>query len=145
MQPNDDKQTREARRFTVSTARLSLAAMAVLAVLAFWFVSEAAAQGVLLGGVAGVLGIWTMAARIQRLSTIAPEKLHAAMIAGTYLRMILYAVFLYIAYRVDPAGLQGFFGALAALLTVRFVPIYLALARARGGGSRSRSPGAEDR
>jgi hypothetical protein len=53
------------------------------------------------------------------------------MILGSYLRLPVYGIFLFVGYRMDPESLHGLFGALAGLMAVRYVPIYTALTRAR--------------
>jgi hypothetical protein len=127
------------RRSVASIVRLSLACTVVLAGIAYGLAGLTAAQGVLLGGIAGVFGFWMMAARLQRLSTTSPERLHGAMLVGVYVRLIVYAIFLYVAYLLDPSELRGFFGALAGLVGVRFVPPFAALARARADRTRSQA------
>lgn len=114
-----------------SLTRLSAIATALVAAAAYALVGRTAAQGVLLGGIAGIAGLWMMASRLRQTATIAPEKLHLTMILGTYARLPVYGVFLYLGYRMDPETLHGLFGALAGLMAVRYVPIYFALARAR--------------
>jgi hypothetical protein len=124
--------------------RLSAIATVVLSGLAYGLVDEVAAAGVLLGGIAGLAGFRLLSGRLRRLATIAPEKLHATMLAGAYMRLLVYAMFLIAGYMLDRRTLHGFFGAFAGLMTVRLVPIYGSLAatrlrtRARGAGNREK-------
>lgn len=114
-----------------SMTRLAAIGAAATAGIAYALVSRIAAQGVLLGAIAGILGLWVMAARLRKMGNIPPEKLHLMMVLGTYLRLPIYGVFLYIGYRMDPETLHGLFGALAGIMVVRYVPIFVALSRAR--------------
>ncbi len=120
-----------------SMTRLAAIGAAVVAGAAYALVGRIAAQGVLLGGIAGVLGLWMMAARLRNVANIPPEKLHLTMVLGTYFRLPIYGIFLYIGYRLDPESLHGLFGALAGIMVVRYVPIFVALSRARAERRRA--------
>lgn len=122
----------------LSMTRVSALAATVLAVAAYILVGVPAAQGVLLGAIAGILGLWMMASRLRSAATIPPEKLHLAMVLSTYIRLPVYGLFLYLGYRVDPVSLHGLFGALAGLMVVRYVPVYSAIVAARA--ERNRQP-----
>jgi hypothetical protein len=124
------------RRFRAASLRLSGAAAIILAGAAYYVVGEDAAAGVLLGSIAGVVGFRLLSGRVERLSSIPPQKLHAAMIAGTYARLTVYAVFLAGGYYLDPVTLHGFFGALAGILLIRFVHVYAAVMNARRARAR---------
>ena len=125
-----------ARRFRAATLRLSGIATIILSGAVYFAIDEDAAAGVLLGGIAGVLGFRLLAGRVERLSTIPPQKLHAAMIAGTYMRLAVYGAFLAAGYYLDPDRLHGFFGTLAGIMLVRFVHVYAAVVNARRARSR---------
>ena len=114
-----------------SFTRPSAIAIVVLAAGAYAVAGRVAAQGILLGGIAGIVGLWMMASRLQRVANIPPEKLHLTMVLGSYVRLPIYGLFLFIGYRMDPESLHGLFGALAGIMAVRYVPVYFALAHAR--------------
>ena len=122
-----------AQRFRVTTLRLSAGSTLVLSVAAYLLVGEIAAAGVLLGGIAGVLGFRMLTGRFERLTTTAPERLHATMVAGAYVRLGVYAAALISGYYLDPTSLHGLFGALAGVMVVRLVPVYSAIVASRGG------------
>ena len=111
--------------------RLSGVATIVLSGIAYAALDRDAAAGVLLGGIAGVLGFRLLMGRVERLSTMPPQKLHAAMIAGTYTRVAVYGVFLAAGYYLNRDTLHGFFGALAGIILIRFVQLYAAVVRTR--------------
>ena len=82
--PSDQSLQDSARRFRAATLRLSGVATIVLSGIAYISVDDDAAAGVLLGGIGGVLGFRLLAGRVERLSTIPPQRLYAAMIIGTW-------------------------------------------------------------
>jgi len=137
MNPNSSSGTVSVRRLSIT--RLGAIAVVIVTLGAYAAVGRVAAQGVLLGGIAGIIGLWMMASRLRRASTIPPEKLHLAMIAGSYVRLVVYGVFLGVGYWMDKTTLHGLFGALAGLMVVRYVPVFAALARARADRATTNS------
>lgn len=113
------------RTFRVAAVRLALVVTVGMAAVAYGLVDRAAAQGVLLGGLAGVLGFWIMALRLEKLATLPPEKVHLAALTGTFFRLLLYGVVLYRAYTLDSENLHGLLGAVAGILVIRFVAVFM--------------------
>jgi hypothetical protein len=120
-----------ARRGRVRTVRAALIATLVLAAAAYGLVDPLAAQGVMLGGIAGAGGFWSMSVRLERIVLIRPEKLQVAATLWTYYRLALYAFFLFIAYRLDRDDLHALLGGVAGLLSTRFVVLFLAMKDAK--------------
>jgi hypothetical protein len=124
---------RIARRGRVRTVRAALVATLLLAAAAYTAIDPLAAQGVLLGGIAGALGFWSMSVRLESLVVKKPEKLAVAATLWTYYRLALYAAFLYVAYRIDPKDLHALLGGIAGLLSTRFVILFLAIRDSKTG------------
>ena len=128
------------RRFRLAAVRLSLSITIVMAVAAYVLTDAAAAQGVLLGGFAGVLGFWIIGVRLEKLATMAPGKVHFAALTWTSLRFLLYGAALIRAYMIDREELHGMLGAIAGILVIHFVMIFMGLTgmempRAAGGSA----------
>ncbi len=123
----DDESLRPLRRFRLAAVRLSLLVTMVMATAACLFVDGAAAQGVLLGGVAGVLGFWIMGVRLEKLANIAPGKIYFSALTWTSLRFLLYGAALTRAYMIDREELHGLLGAVAGILVIHFVMIFMGL------------------
>lgn len=128
------------RRFRTAAVRLSLFIVIVMGVAAYVLVDADGAQGVLLGGIAGVLGFWIIGVRLEKLATIAPGKVHFAALTWTSLRFLLYGVALTRAYMIDREELHGLLGAVAGILVIHFVMIFMGLTgmempRAAGGSA----------
>ena len=138
--PQEDEGLRPLRRFRTAAVRLSLLIMMVMAAAAYMLVDAAAAQGVLLGGIAGVLGFWIIGVRLEKLATIARGKVHFAALTWTSLRFLLYGAALIRAYMIDREELHGMLGAVAGILVIHFVMIFMGLTglempRAAGGSA----------
>lgn len=114
------------RRFRVAFARYCIALLAVTATAA-WFWDRVAAQGVLLGGLAGLIGFWMMARSVEKLAIRAPEKLQFALLKWTAVRMGLYAAAFIRAFTLDREEFHGLLGAVAGFLVIRIVLMYLGL------------------
>ncbi len=128
------------RRFRTTAVRLSLFIVIAMGVAAYVLVDADAAQGVLLGGIAGVLGFWIIGVRLEKLATIAPGKVHFAALTWTSLRFLLYGAALTRAYMIDREELHGLLGAVAGILVIHFVMIFMGLTgiempRAAGGSA----------
>ncbi len=137
----ESPQENAARRFRV-LLRLSALATVVLAAAAYLAIDEAAAAGVLLGGIASIVGFRLLSVRMRQLATTAPDKLRTWMVVGAYMRLIVYGLFLFAGYWLDRETLHGFFGALAGLMAARFVSIYGSLVGAlRQRRTRGRDAG----
>ena len=114
------------RRFRVASVRLALGAMALLAAAGFFY-DPVTAQGVLLGGLGGIIGFWIMAVRLEKLAMIGKGKVKFAVLTWTYLRFALYGVVLFRAYTLDRESYHGLLGAVAGLFIIRFVMVFLGL------------------
>ncbi len=115
------------RRFRLAAVRLSLIITTFIAVAAYVLVDAAATQGVLLGGIAGVLGFWIIGVRLEKLASIAPGKVHSAALTWTSIRFLLYGAALVRAYMIDREELHGLLGAVAGVLVIHFVMIFMGL------------------
>lgn len=115
------------RRFRVTAVRLALAIVIAMAAAAYMLFDEDVTQGVLLGGIAGVLGFWIIAIRLEKLATITSDKVHFAALTWTSFRFLLYGVVLYRAYAIDREEMHGLLGAIAGILVIRFVMIFMGL------------------
>lgn len=114
------------KHFRLMTVRLSLliTAVAGFALLPF---NRPAGLGVLLGGIAGVLGFWLMAVRLEKVATRPAEKVKLFAYRWTAIRMAIYALALYRAYTLDRERLHGLLGAVGGLLIIRVVLIVVGL------------------
>lgn len=115
------------RRFRLAAVRSALLVTAVMAGAAYALINPTVAQGVLLGGIAGVLGFWLMAVRLEKLANMAPGKVHFAALTGTFLRFILYGAALFRAYTLDREDMHGLLGAVAGILVIRFVTVFMGI------------------
>ncbi len=125
--PQDDESLRPLRRFRLAAVRMSLLITAAMAAAAYLFVDGVVAQGILLGGVAGVLGFWIMGVRLEKLANIAPGKIYFSALTWTSLRFLLYGAALTRAYMIDREELHGLLGAVAGILVIHFVMIFIGL------------------
>lgn len=125
--PQSDEALKPLRRFRITAVRIALSATVALALLAYFFVGPAATQGVLLGGIGGVLGFWIIAVRLEKLANMAGEKVHFAALTWTSFRFLLYGAVLFRAYTLDREDMHGLLGATAGLLLIRFVMIFMGL------------------
>ncbi len=99
----------------------------VMAAAAYLLVDGAAAQGVLLGGIAGVIGFRIIGVRLEKLANIAPGKIYFAALTWMSLRFLLYGAALVCAYMIDREELHGLLGAVAGILVIHFVMIFMGL------------------
>ena len=116
----NDKKFEPLKRFRLLAVRLSLLAIAVFSVAA-WFFDPLTAQGVLLGGLAGVLGFWISAIRVEKVVRLNPEKVHFAALTWSSYRFALYGVVLYKTFTLDTETYHGLIGGLIGIMTIRFV------------------------
>lgn len=110
------------RRMAVAVALAALFAAALIAV----FFSRIVAQGLLLGGIAGVLAFWIQSLRVEKLARATPDKVEFAIVKWTFFRMFLYAVTLWRAYLLDRESMHGLLAAVAGLFFIQFALIFLA-------------------
>ncbi len=115
-----------ARRFRRVFVRYGLLVTLILAGGAY-AISRDAAHGVLLGGIAGVLGFWIIAIRLEKVALTTPQKVHFAALTWTSLRFLLYGVILLRSFYLDREHLHGLIGAVVGIFAVRFVMIGLGI------------------
>ena len=116
----NDSQLEPIRRFRMLAVRATLMVVMLLAAGA-WLIEPRAAQGVLLGGIAGVLGFWIMAIRLEKLTRMKPAKVKFAALTWSAYRYLLYGAVLYKAFTLDRETYSGLIGALVGIMTIRFV------------------------
>lgn len=116
----NDTQLEPIRRFRMVAVRLTLIIVALEAAVA-WLIEPRAAQGVLLGGIAGVLGFWVMAVRLEKITRVKPSKVKVAALTWSTYRYLLYGAVLYKAFTLDTESYTGLLGALVGIMTIRFV------------------------
>lgn len=148
MTENTDQILNDSRRFRLLFVRYCLTLLALTAFGA-WFWDRVAAQGVLLGGLAGLLGFWLMARAVEKLAIQTPEKLQFAVLKWTFVRMGLYAAAFVRAFTLDKEDFHGLLGAVAGFLVIRVVLMYLGLtgrdlAPIEGSGNIQADPPARD-
>ena len=114
-------------RFRVTAVRLSMFFIMVMTAIAFFAFNTIVAQGVLLGGIAGVLGFWIIAIRLEKVLRENPSKVQFASLTWSFYRYALYGVVLYKAFKLDIETYHGLLGALAGIFVIRFVLMYLAI------------------
>ncbi len=115
------------RRFRKGVVRVSLVLTAVAALIAYPY-SAVACQGILLGGIGGLLGFWLMARRVESFASITPSRVKFSVYTGTITRLSLYALVLGMAYTLDRDGMVGFLSAVAGIFAIRFVVLVLGVA-----------------
>lgn len=108
-----------ARRTRMRTMRAALFTSLAVAGIAYAVDGEIAAEGVLLGGIAGALGFWAMSLRLEQIALVRPERLPLVATAWTFYRILMYAVFLWLAYLLDREHSHGLIGGAAGLLSTR--------------------------
>ena len=106
-------------RFRRVVLGLSLAAIAVCAGLAL-LADKAAAQGVMLGGLASVLG-FEIAVRTFRFANTPGDKVKFTPSIWWLIRILAYAAALVKSYNLDTTQYHGLFGAIVGLFIVRVV------------------------
>jgi len=113
------------KRFRIVAVQLSLLLTAVGGGAAYAFFGYAAAQGVLMGGIAGVLGFWILAVRIEKFAALGAGKVKWVTYRWTAARLILYALVLVKGYSLDRERLSGLIGAVGGIFIIQIVLIFL--------------------
>ena len=108
------------KQFRLLAVRMTLVAIAILAGGA-WFYDPISAQGVLLGGLAGVLGFWIIAIRLEKVVRLNPEKVQFAALTWSAYRFALYGAVLYKTFTLDKETYHGLIGGLMGIMLIRFV------------------------
>jgi len=123
---NEDNSLAPYRRFRISTVRMMLIAVVVLAGLSL-LISRIATQGVLLGGFAAILGFWIIAVRLEKLTVVNPQKVRFAALTMSTLRYLLYGVVLYKAFTLDQETYHGLLGAVIGVFGVRYTLVFVGI------------------
>jgi len=107
------------------TVRISLAlVLAATVACAAW--SWPLAQGMALGGIAGTLGFWMLARRVQKFASLEPAQLNSEIAKGMLLRMVVYGLALWRAWSLDPETYHPLLAAVAGIFIPRLVIYFLA-------------------
>jgi hypothetical protein len=120
----DDTISAPLKRFRLTTVGLSLLVTLVFAGVA-WFIDPVAAQGVLLGGFAGILGFWIIAIRLEKVVHLNPEKVQFAALTYSTMRFAMYGLVLYKTFTLDRENMHGLIGGLVGIMTIRFVLVFV--------------------
>lgn len=126
-----------ARRSRVRTVRAALITTVAVAAMAYAVGGDVPAQGVLLGGIAGALGFWTMSLRLEQIALVRPDRLPLVATAWTFYRILMYAVFLFVAYLLDRENAYGLFGAVAGLVSTRVAITLVGIWQARAAQAKA--------
>lgn len=113
-------------RFRLLTVRLSLMA-AGLAALGMYFVGPGLAKAVLAGGIGGTLSFWIVAYRTEKLAKAGKNPAESLNYRWTFARLLLYALVLVWAYRLEPEQPWTLLAATGGLFIVRLAAIVLGL------------------
>lgn len=124
---NEDRSLAPFRKFRRAAVRVALMLTGIVALAAYGFSGMVAAQGVLLGGLAGSLSFWVMAVRLEKAVTIPRQKVKLAPFGWTAFRLGLYGIVLAKAYTLDPESMHGLMGAVAGILTIHAAQVFLGL------------------
>lgn len=108
------------KRFRLLVVRLTLILTFALAA-ASWFYDPRTAQGVLLGGIAGTLGFWIIAVRLEKVVRMKPEKVQFAALTWSAYRYALYGAVLYKTFTLDKNTYHGLIGGLIGIMIIRLV------------------------
>lgn len=112
------------RRFRLMAVRLALLLTALgSGALVLW--NRPAAQGFLMGGIAGILGFWIMAIRLEKLANKAALNVKSAILAWGTVRLAVYGAVLFRAYTLDRERMLGLLGATAGIFVIRIVMTFL--------------------
>ena len=123
---NEDNGLAPLRRFRLMAVRLSLMVVAVGAAgLYLW--NRDAMLGFLMGGIAGILGFWIEAVRLEKVASTGASNVKFAPLAWTAFRFVIYGAVLIRAYTLDRERMLGLLGAAAGIFVIRFVITFLGI------------------
>ena len=115
------------KRFRLMAVGISLAILLPAALGVFFVFDAVVAQGLLLGGFAGMLAFWLLAVRLEKFASLPANKVQSTAIKWTFIRLAIYALALGQAFYIDPERKYGLLAGVAGLFTIRLVMIFLAL------------------
>ncbi|MBX3176712.1 MAG: ATP synthase subunit I [Candidatus Hydrogenedentes bacterium] len=114
-------------RFRQATVKYTLL-LTVIGAAALWPLNIPAAKGLLMGGIAGVLGFWINAFAVQKLASSDPDKITFTAVKWTFVRLFFYALAIYRSYTLDTERYYGMIAAVLGVFLVKFVMITVAFA-----------------
>ena len=123
---SNDKDLSSIKRFRLLAVRLALLGTFLITVPS-WFYDPRMAQGVLLGGIAGVLGFWIIAVRLEKIVHVKPEKVQFAALTWSAYRFALYGAVLYKTFTLDRETYHGLIGGLIGIMIIRAVLVFVAV------------------
>lgn len=126
-----------AQRARRRTMHASLITTLIVGFAAYFAAGDIAAQGVVLGGFAGAMGFWTMSKRLEQIALVRPDRLAVAATVWTMYRILIYSVFLVIAYRLDRENMYGLLGAIAGLFSTRLAITLIGVRQAKAAQANS--------
>ncbi len=85
-----------------------------------------------------------MARRFEKLASIPASKVKSAILAWSFYRFGLYAAILYRAYTLDRESMSGVWAAVAGILLVRVVLMFLGFTGVDLGGAKASAEESED-
>lgn len=114
------------RRFRLMAVRLALL-LTALGGFGGYALDATVGKGILIGGIGGVLAFWLSARSVEKLATMDPKKVKYRAYGWTFVRLLIYGLVLVRAITWDRETLHGFWGAVAGILIIRVVTIFLGL------------------
>ncbi len=114
------------RRFRLMAVRFALV-LTVAGAGAVYLWSGAAAQGFLMGGIAGILSFWMEAVRLEKVASRGGSNVKFAALAWTAFRFAIFGAVLVRAYTLDRERMLGLLGAAAGIFVIRFVIAFLGI------------------
>jgi len=123
MSQDAQRQLKQMRRWV---AGLGAVVLAMCGVGTAWF-DTVAAVGLVLGGLAGLLGFWLLASRVERLRGRVPARPGRFWFVWTTVRLGLYAAVLLGGWRLDPERLYALMAAAIGLVLMQPVQVAAAL------------------
>jgi hypothetical protein len=124
---DNDNSLQPLKRFRLLVVRMTmLVTFAVVGIA--WFHDPRTAQGVLLGGIAGVLGFWIIAIRLEKLVHMNPDKVKFAALTWSAYRFALYGAALYKSFTLDRETYHGLIGGLIGIMIIRVVLVIVGVA-----------------
>lgn len=111
------------RRFRLSVVRWSLVVTGIATGIA-WYLDPAAGQGLLIGGLAAVVGFWIFARQMEKLARLEKSNVHSHVLRWSGVRLALYGAAIYKGYTLDPDTMYGLLGAVIGIFIIRFVTVF---------------------
>lgn len=113
------------KRTRLMAVRISLALTGIGALLLYPF-GMVVVQGFLLGGLAGTLGFWLLARKVEQFAEMGAHQVQAQAMKWMMVRMVIYGAVLYRAFTLDQENYYGLLAATGGILVMRLVMLFLA-------------------